>query len=111
MHVDIACQHTSLTESLKEAVQEKFSKLDDHTNKAVSAHVVLTVEKDRHVAEATVTVQGKPLHAKASARGVNGMYQALDRLVSRLDRAMRKEKTRALQRTRGPVPSLKHAMA
>ena len=111
MHVDIACQHTTLTDPLRQAVLEKFAKLDDHTDKAVAAHVVLRVEKDRHVAEATLTVQGKPLHAEASARGANGMYQAIDKLVARLDRAMRKAKTKKLQRTRGPVPSLRHALA
>lgn len=104
MHVDISGHHTSLTDGLREAVSQKFAKLDHHTDRPLTAHVVLTVEKHRHVAEATLTVNGKPFHATGQAEG---MYEAIDDLVSKLDRSMRKDKTKRLQRVRGPVPSLK----
>ena len=108
MRVDISCQHTSLTDGLREAVKQKLSKLDHHTDKPLTAHVVLTVEKNRHVAEAPLALNGTPLHAKAEA---DSMYAAIDGLAGKLDRAMRKHKTRHVKTFRGPVPSLKQAMA
>ena len=38
MRVDISCQHTSLTDGLREAVNQKLSKLDHHTDKPLTAH-------------------------------------------------------------------------
>lgn len=106
MHIDISCHHTSLTDGLRDAVTQKFSKLDQHTDRPLAAHVVLTVEKQSHVAEATLTVNGTPFHAKSKSKD---MYAGLDQLVSRLDRAMRKAKTKRLQGVRGPVASLKQS--
>lgn len=106
MHVDIACHHTTLTEPLRASVEQKLAKLAHHTDQPISAHVVLTVTKHEHVAEATLSVNGAPFHARDQAQG---MYEAIDGLVGKLDRALRKAKTRRLQRTRGPVPSLKQA--
>lgn len=106
MHVDIFCHHTSLTDALRDAVNQKLSKLDHHTDEPLNVHVVLTVEKNRQVAEATVNRNGTSFHSKAEA---GSMYEAIDSLVDKLDRAMRKDKTKRLQRVRGPVPSLKQA--
>ena len=104
MHVDIACHHTTLTDGLREAVHQKLDKLSHHTDQRLSARVVLTVEKNQQIAEATVLINGKPEHARATAEN---LYAALDKLVSRLDRALRKNKTRTLQRTRGTHETLR----
>lgn len=104
MHVTIACQHTTLTDSIRDAVHQKINKLDEHTEFPLSAHVILTVERHAQSAEATVLINGTPLHAKATSDNV---YKALDKLVLLLGRAMRKEKTRKLRDTRGAVAGLK----
>lgn len=108
MHVDVSGHHTTLTPALRSAIEQKFSKLDQHTSAPTKASVVLTVEKNQHVAEATLLVNGTPHHAKASAEN---MYAAIDKLEARLSRSMRKKKTDRLQGQRGAVPSLKHLAA
>lgn len=108
MQLDIACHHTTLTEGLREAIEHKLGKLAHHTDQPLSARVVLTVERHRQVVEATLMINGKPQHARAAAENA---YAALDTLVSRLDRALRKDKTRLLARVRNTQESLRHRPA
>lgn len=108
MHVDVSGHHTTLTPALRAAIEQKFSKLDQHTLAPTRAAVVLTVEKNQHVAEATLWVNGTTHHARAVAEN---MYAAIDTLESRLSRLMRKKKTDRLQHQRGGGPSLKHLAA
>ncbi len=93
MEIQLSCQHTTLTESLRSAVTERFQRLAQHTNLPTSAHVVLVAKDggaDHHKAEATLLLNGKPLHASFRS---SDMYVAIDGLVSRLDRQLRKAKT------------------
>lgn len=95
MEIQLACHHTTLTEAMREAVNTRFDRLAHHTHRPTTAHVVLTANggTQPHKAEATLLLNGKPLHASASARD---MYAAIDSLVSRLDRLLRKDKTARL---------------
>jgi putative sigma-54 modulation protein len=52
-------------------------------------HCVLTVEKLRHRAEATVNIAGGRLFADATEED---MYAAIDGLVDKLDRQIRRHK-------------------
>lgn len=103
MQLDLACQHTTLTPSLKQAVEDKFQRLSNHIDKPIRAHVVLVVNGEGHQAEATLHGMGEPVHA--SARDED-MYAALDKLVDLLDRRWRKIKTQRLSRSRGKVPGI-----
>lgn len=103
MHLDVTCQHTTLTPALRQAVEEKFQRLSSHINKPSHAHVVLVVDGPVHRAEATVSGVGKPVHAQAKHEN---MYAAVDKLVSLLDRRWRKVKTSRMRTKRGKVPGL-----
>lgn len=52
-------------------------------------HCVLSVEKLRHMAEATVNVRGSKIHADATE---GDMYAAIDSLADKLDRCVKKHK-------------------
>lgn len=103
MQLDLACQHTTLTPSLKQAVEDKFQRLSNHIDKPIRAHVVLAVDGEGHKAEATLHGMGDPVHARAID---DDMYAALDKLVDLLDRRWRKIKTHRLSRARGRVPGI-----
>lgn len=95
MELQLSCHHTTLTPGLREAVDSRFDRLAHHTNRPTTAHVVLTANSGNqpHKAEATLLVNGQPLHASGDAPD---MYSAIDQLVSRLDRQLRKAKTARL---------------
>ncbi len=89
MKVDVTGHHVEITEALRNYVEEKFQRLTRHFDNVVDAHVILTVEKKTHRAEATLAVSGARLFAEASEEA---MYAAIDRLIDKLDRQVIKHK-------------------
>lgn len=94
MQLSITGHHVDLTDSIHNYVEQKFDKLDRHSDQITQVHVVLNVEKLHHLAEATAHVTGAELFANADA---SDMYAAIDQLVDKLDRQLikHKEKTQA----------------
>ncbi len=89
MQVNLSGHHVEITDSMRNYVNEKVAKLDRHFDKAIDIHIVLTVEKLRHKAEATLHVSGGNLHADDVQED---MYAAIDGLVDKLDRQGKKYK-------------------
>ena len=68
-----------------------------------NTHVVLSVEKLRHKAEATIHLNGSTVFADSTQED---MYAAIDSLVDKLDRQVKKYKEKhAEERHRAPKPS------
>lgn len=89
MQVSLSGHHVEITESMRNYVNEKVGRLDRHFDHAMDIHIVLTVEKLRHKAEATLHVSGSNLHADDVQED---MYAAIDGLVDKLDRQGKKHK-------------------
>ena len=83
MQVSLSGHHVEITDSMRAYVNEKIERLERHFDQALDIHVVLTVEKMRHRAEATLHVSGGNLHADDEQED---MYAAIDGLVDKLDR-------------------------
>ncbi len=90
MNLNISGHHVDLTPPLKDYVAVKLKRLERHFDHLISAEVVLSVEKLRHRAEATVHASGADLHAAAIVD--ENMYAAIDMLVDKLDQQTRKHK-------------------
>ncbi len=89
MQVNLSGHHVEITDSMRNYVNEKIEKLDRHFDQALDIHIVLTVERLRHKAEATLHVSGINLHADDVQED---MYAAIDGLVDKLDRQVKKHK-------------------
>ncbi len=89
MQVSLSGHHVDITDSMRNYVNEKIARLDRHFDQALDIHVVLTVEKLRHRAEATLHVSGGNLHADDVKED---MYAAIDGLIDKLDRQGKKHK-------------------
>lgn len=89
MQISVSGHHLDITDSLRHYVDEKIKKLDRHFDQAIDIHVILSVEKLRHKAEATLHVSGNNLHADDTQAD---MYAAIDGLVDKLDRQGKKHK-------------------
>ena len=89
MQVSLSGHHVEITQSLRNYVNEKVARLDRHFDKAMDINIVLTVEKLRHKAEATLHVSGSNLYADDVQED---MYAAIDGLVDKLDRQGKKYK-------------------
>ncbi len=89
MQVNVSGHHIDVTDSLRGYVESKFERLERHFDIVSDVHCILTVEKLRHKAEAKVNVSGNTIFAEASEED---MYKAIDSLVDKLDRRVRKHK-------------------
>jgi len=98
MKIDVTGHHVEITDSLRDYVNEKFQRLERHFDNVVDAHVILTVEKNRQRAEATLAVSGARLFAEADH---DEMYAAIDLLIDKLDRQVVKHKEKRSDHHRG----------
>ncbi len=89
MQISVTGHHVEITDSLKSYVDSKFSRLERHFEHITNIHVILTVEKERQKAEATVHVNRGNLFADNEQED---MYAAIDGLIDKLDRQLVKHK-------------------
>lgn len=89
MNINLTGHHVDITEPLRDYVSNKFDRLERHFDHVTDVHVVLGVEKLRHKAEATMHISGGTLFADAIEED---MYAAIDGLVDKLDRQVKKHK-------------------
>jgi putative sigma-54 modulation protein len=89
MQVTVTGHHVEVTQSLRAYVEKKLERVTRHFDNVIDVHCVLTVEKLRQKAEATIHVSGSTIHADATEAN---MYASIDMLVDRLDRLVRKHK-------------------
>lgn len=97
MQIDVTGHHLDLTDALRDYVHSKMEKLERHFDNVVNVHVILTVDKLRQKAEATMKLSGAKLYADASA---GDMYAAIDGLVEKLDRQVKKHKEKVTDHRR-----------
>jgi putative sigma-54 modulation protein len=89
MQMNITGHHIEVTAALANYVERRFARVVRHYDHVIDTHIVLTVDKLQHQAEATVRVRGEALHAVA----IDGdMYAAIDALADKLERRVRKHK-------------------
>ncbi len=89
MQINISGHHVEVTDALKDYVADKLTKLERHTGDITSIQAILSVEKNRQKAEATIRVKGADLFANAESED---MYAAIDLLTDKLDRQVVKHK-------------------
>ena len=89
MQLSFTGHHIEITQSLRNYVDTKLAKLERHFDHMTDIHCVLTVEKLEHKAEATIHVGGGTIHAQQTEQN---MYAAIDILVDKLDRQVKKHK-------------------
>jgi putative sigma-54 modulation protein len=92
MQLSVTGHHVEVTPALREYVEKKLERIVRHFDRVIDVHCVLTVEKLRQKAEATLHVSGRSIHADATEPN---MYAAIDILTDKLDRCVRKHKDKS----------------
>jgi putative sigma-54 modulation protein len=102
MQLNITGHHVEITDPLRDYVTGKLEKLERYFDRVTNVHVVLSVEKLRQKAEATIHITGNDLYADAEDAD---MYAAIDALVDKLDRQIKKHKEKVTDhhRTEGSI--------
>ena len=82
MDITVTFRHVDSTESLKEYAEDKISKIDKYFDYPVEAHIVLTAEKFRRMADVTLNVNGAVLKAEEETED---MYSAIDQVMDKIE--------------------------
>ncbi|RII26587.1 MAG: ribosomal subunit interface protein [Geobacter sp.] len=91
MQIATTFRHMEPSEALKSYGEEKLDRVKKYIDEPIAAQVFLTVEKIRHSAEVTITAKGITIKA---AEETNDMYAAIDAVVDKIERQLRRYKER-----------------
>jgi len=87
MKTEVTTRHFELSESLKQRTEERLTKLQRFFDRILDARVVVSFEKNRYDAEATLIANGTPItsHAVGETDKI-ALEQALDKLEGQIRR-------------------------
>lgn len=97
MQIKLSGHHVEITQALHDYVHDKLERIERHFDNVTNVQVILSVEKLRHHAEATIHVAGNEIFADAVDED---MYAALDALVDKIDRQIKKHKEKLTDKHR-----------
>lgn len=97
MKINVRGKNVTVTDALREHVHKKLSKTERYFYTEPEATVALGVQRDRHIAEITLSINGMLLRAETAT---NDMYASIDAAVDKIERQIRKFKTRINRRSR-----------
>ncbi|MDK2847013.1 MAG: putative sigma-54 modulation protein [Desulfuromonadales bacterium] len=90
MQIAVTFRHMEASEALKTYLDEKISRVKKYIDEPIDAQVVLSVEKKiRHSAEVTLVAKGITIK---SSDETNDMYAAIDGMVDKLERQLKRYK-------------------
>jgi putative sigma-54 modulation protein len=89
MNINLTGHHLEITPAIREHVTTKLGKIKRHSDNLIDINVILSVDKLKQKAEATVHLSGKTVFAETDD---SNLYVAIDNLVDLLDRQILKHK-------------------
>ena len=98
MKVKVIGKNIEVTEALKNIIEKKISRLDRYFNPEVEAQTTLSVQKNRHTIEVTIPFNGVILRSEERNED---MYISIDIVIDKLERQIRKQKTKLEKRNHG----------
>lgn len=89
MQTQITFRHIEPSAALREYAEEKLSRIKKYLDEPIDAHVVLRVEKFRHIVEVTISVDGQRING---VEETDNMYSAIDMVADKIEGQVRKYK-------------------
>lgn len=87
MDITVTFRHMEPIESLKSYAEEKVSKINKYLDSPLEAHVVMTVEKFRHQADITLSVNGTLIKG---VEETGDMYSAIDQVMDKIEKQVKR---------------------
>ena len=95
MQVAVTFRHMKAHEAVKAYVKEKVEKLQKYIENPREVHVVLAVEKCRHIAEITIVGNGGTFNSQGRD---NDLHAAIDQMVDKIERQVRERREKVRQK-------------
>jgi putative sigma-54 modulation protein len=103
MQTTVTFKKIDPSDPLKSYVNKKLDKFDRMLDSPAEAHVVLSVQKIRHIAEITLTCDKLNIHAKESSEN---MYSSIDILMDKVRAQIKKHREKIKEHMSGKKQSL-----
>ena len=87
--IQIASHGLEVTPTMREFIDDKFSRLERHAEKIMSVHLVLNVNRGRQTAEARLHIPRAEIFAEAESED---MYKTIDLLLDKIIRQLEKHR-------------------
>jgi putative sigma-54 modulation protein len=91
MNLNVSGHHVTITPAIRGHVQSKIARISRHFDHLIDVNVILSSQKLRRKAEATVHVRGKDIFVVDEDEN---LFAAIDLMAARLDRSIVKYKDR-----------------
>jgi putative sigma-54 modulation protein len=102
MQIAVTFRHMETDEGVKDYVKEKLQRLQKYIANPGEIHVVLSVEKFRHIAEITIIGNGVTLNSQGRN---SDLYAAVDQMVEKAERQIRERRGKARRKRSNLSPS------
>ncbi len=99
MEYNIRGQHIQVTDAMRDYVEKKLSRLEKYFETPITSETIVTmsVTKGKHVVEVTIPLSNVLLRAEEKSED---MYASIDLVVDKLERQIRKHKTKISRKFR-----------
>jgi len=99
MIYNIRGQRVQVTDALRDYAEKKLSRLEKYFDPSITSEVnaTLSVTKGQHTVEVTIPISGMFLRAEERS---DDMYASIDAVIDKLERQIRKHKTKVNRRVR-----------
>jgi len=99
MKLTVTGRHISITEPIKNYSKDKLTNIvDKHLPRVTKAHIIMDVEKYRHLVEVELHGPQTNIYSKVSSRD---MYVSIDKVMSKIERQLVKSKAKYDKRKQG----------
>ncbi|MBQ3551915.1 MAG: ribosome-associated translation inhibitor RaiA [Clostridia bacterium] len=91
MRISISGKNIDITEAMHDLVVRKMGKIERYFPNDTAAQITMSVEHNRHIVEVTIPFVGGVIRGEEVT---NDMYASIDNVIDKLERQIRKHRTR-----------------
>lgn len=95
MKITVTFRHMEPTAELRSYVEDKVYKIKKYFDSPVDVHIVLGVEKFRHIADMTLSIDGNKIKA---VEQTDDMYSSVDTVLDNIEEQLRRMLSRKKER-------------
>ena len=95
MQVSVTFRKIDASDTLRSYAQEKLYRIKKYVEGPIEAHVVLSVEKFRHIAEVSINANGLRLNGQEET---GDMYSAIDMVVDKIESQIKRYRQKLRKR-------------
>ena len=91
MQIKVTARHFDLTDNLNSYAIDEIKRLEKYYDHLIDAHLTMTIEKNRQIAELSVKVYGTTLTSKAKTYD---MYLSIEQVISKMETQIKRYKAK-----------------